>query len=123
MGLSLLDMACNLGPCILGLLANLWLFGRFLLPQPKTTGFLMVSILAVPNCIFNLLSIANIFTSYYFDVSYYTVFLFSLTFSNFWASCMTYLIYKSIRNTEFDVRSNLCKALTTILLVSILTSL
>jgi len=115
---SILDVIWNLGPSIVGLLANLWLFCQFLSPKPKTTGFLMVSILAIPNCIFNVLLILNLFTNFVFEYSYYPMLIFSLIFSNFWASCMTYLIYKSIRNPNFDLRSNLCKAFAIVFFIS-----
>lgn len=95
-------------PPLLSCLACLWVFWKVFRQRRKSLGMLLILVLAISDFIFALNYILSDFFPAFFileaDYIYDFVYFFTMYFSVWWASAISFLVYKSLREKDFDFK-------------------
>jgi len=101
--ISLPDVFSNLLPGALTCLSCLWFFFKYFFQTNKNIGFSLIFVLTLSDFFFSLTVIISLFFPYsHLGGIYHVAIFISLQFSIFWASAMSYLVYKSLKNKDFN---------------------
>lgn len=119
-----IDILCTHLPVSLTVLSCLWLFFKYCKQTQKGTGFTLIVILTVSDLIFSLTSLgATIFPFVFMRYVYQTLFYTTTYFSVLWASAMAFIVYKSLKEKDFDSRTIIFKWTLMILCTAILSAI
>ena len=109
-------------PAILSCLACLWIFLKVFAQRKTSLGTLLILVLAISDFIFGLNNILSYFFPDFFileaDDVYDFVYFFAMYFSVWWASAISFLVYKSLREKDFDFKCSFFKMLIPIFVLS-----
>ena len=109
-------------PAFLSCIACLWLFTKLVFHKKKSLGILLILVLAISDFIFALNNLLSCFfpdfliieTNNAYDFIYFS----SIYFSTWWASTISFLVYKSLRDKDFNSKRPFLKMLIPILFLS-----
>jgi len=109
-------------PACLSCIACIWLITKLLIKKKRSIGIFLILVLAVSDFIFALNDILSYFFPSFFILEannvYDFVYFSSMYFSIWWASAISFLVYKSLRDKDFDSKSPFLKMLIPILILS-----
>jgi len=103
LSISIMDIIDNLIPSSLTCFSCIWLFFNFFKQTTKSVDFTMISILAFSHFIYSLTSLIILFyPNAKMARVYYNAYFISQHFSIFWASAMSFLVYRSVKGKDFN---------------------
>ena len=117
---SEISILCTYLPVSLTVLSCLWLFFKYCKQTQKGTGFTLITILTVSDFLFSLTSLcATAFPLVSMRYVYQTLFYTTTYFSVLWASAMAFIVYKSLKEREFNTQAVVFKGALMILCIAI----
>jgi len=117
------DVLARLVPSGLSCLACLWLFLRYFIARNRSIGFSMVFVLAMADFIFSASFILITFEENISPQIYFAIFFVSIHFSIYWASGIAILVYKSLKDVDFNSRKSFLIVFLIVFAISGLSSL
>ena len=113
-------MLFTIAPAGLSCLASLWILYRYITALKKTVGLTMILILASSDFTFDLgLLLFKIMGDTFSSMNFYQLMIIPLYFTIFWATAMSFLVYKSLRDKDFESKKTLLITFLVILLLTI----
>jgi len=98
----------TIAPAALSCLASLWIAYRYINAVNKTVGLTMILILAISDFFFDLgLLIFKILDDTFTYLNFYKLIIIPLYFAIFWATAMSFLVYMSLQNKDFESKKTL----------------
>ena len=106
-------------PSGLTIFSCLWLFFKYFMQKRKNMAFSLVVILALSDFLFSLIGVMTTFFPLTHLSGFYHITLFLTSyFSIFWASAISYIVYKSLKERDFNSSALVMKNGVLILIVS-----
>ena len=106
--ITLNEVIYPLAPAGLSCLACIWIFYRYIITLKKTVGLTMILILAISDFAFDLgLILFKFFEKSFSNFDFYFYMIIPLYFSIFWASAMSFLVFMSLRDKDFESKKTL----------------
>jgi len=100
---SIRDVFSTIIPGTLTCCSCLWFFSKYIRQRLKPVAFTMVLILALSDFIYSMTSLATLFfPNVQWARLYHNTFFISTHFSIFWASAMSFLVYRSVKGKDFN---------------------
>ena len=103
-----IDAVARLIPSALSCLACLWLFLRYFIARSRSIGFTMIFVLAMSDFIFSASFLLTTLVEKIDPQIYFPLFFVSIHFSIYWASGIAFLVYKSLKDVNFNSRKSFC---------------
>lgn len=113
--------AANTVSSVLTIITCSWLFIKYLTARKRNVGFTLIIILAFADTCYGLTSL---FSDLFPDIAigsvdlFQTFFFYSMHFSIIWSCAISYLVYRSLKDKNFESNTLILKALGIILLLS-----
>jgi len=119
--ITLLDVLAAILPASLSCLGTFWLFYRFLRLISPNIGFSMVLILGVSDLLQSVVVLLDtLIPGMILNKVSNCLFFLSIYFSIFWASSMSFLVYRSIKYIDFNSKIAFIKTLIFVFILSLL---
>jgi len=113
--------ALNILFSALTILTCTWLFIKYLTARKKHVGFTLIFVLALADACYGIISLfSDIFPEIVIGSVdlFESLFFFSMHFSIIWSSAIAYLVYRSLKDKNFESNMLVLKTLGVILLLS-----
>jgi len=118
--ITLTEVIYTLAPAGLSCLACVWIFYRYIITLKKTIGLTMILILAISDFTFDLgLILFKLLEKTFSSLDFYFYMIIPLYFSIFWASAMSFLVFMSLKDKDFESKKTLLITFFIVLLLTI----